>query len=172
MILIFVASLNENVKLAKTLKEQLESLEKKSVIINLVDLSLPMYDSSKEEKDGIPQKVNSLIEQMNQAQGYVFVAPEYNFLPPPVLLNTIAWVSRAGNDFRELFTLKPIQLATSSGSGGNDVSNAMRTQFTKLGAIILPRDIVVTYQKPLNKESSQRILKQFIELTNTLEKRL
>lgn len=40
MILIFVASLNENVKLAKTLKEQLESLGKKSEINNLVDLAL------------------------------------------------------------------------------------------------------------------------------------
>ena len=90
MILIFVASLNENMKLAKTLKEQLESLEQRSEIINLVELELPMYDSLKEEKDGIPRKINFLIEQMNQAQGYVFVTPEYNFLLPPVLVNTIA----------------------------------------------------------------------------------
>ena len=90
MILIFVASLNENMKLAKTLKEQLESLEQRSEIINLVELELPMYDSLKEEKDGIPRKINFLIEQMNQAQGYVFVTPEYNFSLPPVLVNTIA----------------------------------------------------------------------------------
>ena len=138
MILIFVASLNENMKLAKTLKEQLESLEQRSEIINLVELELPMYDSLKEEKDGIPRKINFLIEQMNQAQGYVFVTPEYNFSLPPVLVNTIAWISRVGDDFRKLFTLKPIQLATHSGGGGNDVSNVMRTQFTRLGVCRTP----------------------------------
>jgi len=38
----------------------------------------------------------------------------HNFSLPPVLLNAIAWVSRVGGDFRKLFTLKSIQLATSS----------------------------------------------------------
>jgi NAD(P)H-dependent FMN reductase len=171
MIIIFVASLNENMNLAKVLKEQVESLGKKSEIINLVELELPMYDSSKEQKDGIPNKVNLLIEKMEQAQGYIFVSPEYNFSLPPVLVNTIAWVSRVGDDFRKLFTLKPIQIATHSGGGGNDVSNAMRSQFTKLGSILLPRDIVVTYKKPINKESSHGVLSQFIEVTNSLEKK-
>ena len=158
-------------KLAKSLKEQLESLGKKSEIINLVELELPMYDSLKEEKDGIPKKVNLLVKKINHAQAYIFVSPEYNFSLPPVLVNSIAWISRVGDDFRKTFTLKPIQLATYSGGGGNDVSNAMRTQFTKLGSIVLPRDIVCRSQKPLNKESSKRILKQFIEVSDSLEKK-
>ena len=163
MTLIFVASLNENMKLAGVLKRQLESLGKKSKIINLVDLELPMYDSYKEEHDGIPAKINDLIDEMKKADAYVFVSPEYNFSLPPVLVNAIAWVSRVGEDFREVFTLKTIQLATHSGGGGSDVSNAMRTQFTKLGSIVMPREIITTYKSPLKEDSSERILKQFVE---------
>jgi len=163
MILIFVASLNENMKLANILKEQLNSFDKQSEIINLVDLNLPMYDSYKEEHDGIPPKVNELIEKMKKADGYIFVSPEYNYSLPPVLVNTVAWVSRVGDDFRELFTLKTIQLATHSGGGGTDVMNAMRAQFTKLGSIVMPREIITTYQTPLRTDSSERILKQFVD---------
>ncbi len=164
MYLIFVASLNENMKLANTLQTQLKELRKESQIINLVDLNLPMYDSFKEEKDGIPKKIESLIEDMKNASAYVFISPEYNFSLPPVLVNTVAWISRVGDDFRDVFTLKPIQLATHSGSGGSDVSNAMRNQFTKLGSLVMPREIITTYQSPLRIDSSKRILEQFIQV--------
>lgn len=163
MILIFVASLNENMKLANRLQNQLNALGKESEVINLVDLELPMYDSFKEEKEGIPQKVLSLVKTMEKANGYLFISPEYNYSLPPVLVNFIAWVSRIGDDFRSLFTLKTIQLATHSGGGGQDVCNAMRNQFTRLGSVVMPREIITTYQKPLNEESSTRILKQFVE---------
>lgn len=161
MILIFVASLNENMKLAKKAQEQLTALDKKSEIVNLVDLELPMYDSVKEQKDGIPKVIDKLIEKMKDSEAYVFISPEYNFSLPPVLVNFIAWVSRAGDDFRELFSMKKIQLATHSGGGGTDVSNAMRTQFTRLGSIVMPREIIATYQAPLKEESLQKILKTF-----------
>lgn len=165
MYLIFVSSLNENMKLANTLQTQLKDLGKQSEIINLVDLNLPMYDSFKEENDGIPQKALDLIETMKDADGYVFVSPEYNYSLPPVLVNFVAWVSRIGDNFRELFTLKLIQLATHSGGGGSDVSNAQRSQFTKLGSIVMPREIITTYQSPLRADSSLKILKQFVDLT-------
>ena len=164
MYLIFVASLNENMKLANTLQEQLKELGKESKIINLVDLNLPMYDSFKEENDGIPEKINELIEEMKAADGYAFVSPEYNFSLPPVLVNAVAWISRVGDDFREVFTLKVIQLATHSGGGGSDVINAMRTQFTKLGSLVMPREIITTYQSPLRVDSSKRILEQFVQV--------
>lgn len=162
MYLIFVASLNENMKLADVVKKQLTELNKDSEIINLVDLNLPMYDSYKEEHDGIPKKIDEIISKMQQADGYIFVSPEYNFSLPPVLVNFIAWISRVGDDFRELFTLKTIQLATHSGGGGQDVSNAMRNQFTRLGSIVMPREIITTYQNPLREDSSKRILEQFV----------
>lgn len=164
MILIFVSSLNENMKLAQKMQEQLMQLGKQSEIINLVDLNLPMYDSLKEQNDGIPKTLHEIIEKMNSSSAYIFVSPEYNFSLPPVHVNFIAWVSRAGDDFRDLFSLKTIQLSSHSGIGGNDVSSAMRTQFSKLGSIVMPREIIATYQTPLKEESSKKILEQFTKV--------
>jgi len=164
MYLIFVSSLNENVKLANLIQEQLKELDKESEVINVVEMGLPMYDSYKEEHDGIPNSVNDLSIKMQNADGYIMVAPEYNYSIPPVLTNVIAWVSRIGDDFRKLFAGKFIQLATHSGGGGNDLMNAMRIQFTKLGSLVMPREIITNYGKPFSKESSKRILEQFISL--------
>ena len=161
MILIFVASLNENMKLADTIKTKLDKQNINSKIINLVNLNLPMYDTLKEQNDGIPQIALGLAKEMQDAKAYIFVSPEYNFGVPPVLVNTIAWISRIGDNFRALFTLKKIQLATHSGSNGQDLLNSLRSQFTRLGAIVMPREIIVTYEKQCKEDSLEKILQQF-----------
>jgi NAD(P)H-dependent FMN reductase len=161
MVLIFVASLNENMSLANLVKSKLESKKIDSRIINLVDLNLPMYDTFKEQNDGIPQVALDLAKQMEEATAYVFVSPEYNYGVPPVLVNAIAWISRIGDNFRKLFSLKKIQLATHSGSGGQDLLNALRSQFTRLGSVVMPREIIATYEKKCKEDSLERILEQF-----------
>lgn len=165
MYLIFVSSLKENMKLAGILQKLLEQLEKESSIINLVDLDLPMYDSFKEENNGIPAEVLKMMSLMEKSSGYIFVSPEYNYSIPPVLTNYIAWVSRGGDDFRKLFNEKAVLLATHSGSGGNDVLNSMRIQFTKLGSVVTPRQILTTLKIPLNERSALKTLNQFIKLS-------
>ena len=165
MYTILVASLNENMKLAKLIQNHLEAMKIQSEIINLVDLNIPLYDSFKETNDGIPSKILELSNTMKNATGYIIIAPEYNFSIPPVLTNVIAWLSRSGENFRELFTLKYVQLATHSGITGIDVCNAMRTQFSKLGAIVAPREILTTYDKHIEEGSLQRILTQFISIS-------
>lgn len=161
MVLIFVASLNENVNLANIIKNKLENKKIDSKIINLVELNLPMYDTFKEQHDGIPQVALDLAKEMKEASGYIFVSPEYNYGVPPVLVNMIAWISRIGDNFRKLFILKKIQLATHSGSNGQDLLNALRSQFTRLGAIVMPREILATYEKKCKEDSLERILEQF-----------
>jgi NAD(P)H-dependent FMN reductase len=165
MYLIFVSSLNENMRLALKLQEQLRLKGAKAEVINLVELALPMYDSFKEEKNGIPEKVSSIMGMMEKSEGYLFVSPEYNYSIPPVLTNFIAWVSRAGDDFRKLFNEKAILLATHSGSGGNDVLNSMRIQFSRLGALVLPRQVLTTLKIKLNEKSALKTVEQFIRLS-------
>ncbi|MDY0264537.1 MAG: NAD(P)H-dependent oxidoreductase [Sulfurospirillum cavolei] len=165
MYTILVASLNENMNLAHKIRQMLEAMHLKSEIINVVDLNVTMYDTDKEAAQGIPSAVLTLSETMKKATGYIIVAPEYNYSIPPVLTNIIAWLSRSGESFRELFALKYVQLATHSGSGGNDVCNAMRTQFSKLGAIVAPREIIATYDKPIEEGSLERILSQFVGIS-------
>jgi len=164
--LIIVASIEQNMKLAHSIQEQLGSLDQSSKIIDIVALDLPMYTSKREDEDGIPEAISSLVEEMKAAKAYIFVAPEYNYSIPPTLTNFIAWVSRVGDDFRVLFSEKAILNTTFSGGGGADVLNAMRVQFTKLGAMVMPREILVNYAKPLNAQSLQKTLSQLIKFSS------
>lgn len=165
MYAILVASLNENMTLAKRIQKSLETQNVASTIINLVELNVTLYDSSKEANEGIPSAILELSNTLQRATGYIVVSPEYNYAIPPVLSNVIAWLSRSGENFRELFSIKYIQLATHSGSGGNDVCNAMRLHFSKLGAIVAPREIITTYDKGIEEGSLGRILSQFITIS-------
>ncbi len=166
MYLIFVSSLEKNVELSNMINDSLESFGKHTEVINLVDLNIPMYDSFKENNDGVPEVVKSLASKMDKARGYVFVTPEYNFSIPPVQTNAIAWLSRIGDDFRKLFTMKYILLATHSGKGGQDVCNAMRTQFSKLGSMVMPREIIETHQKDIDSAAVERVVKKFADVAN------
>lgn len=164
--LIVVASIEQNMKLAKRIEEQLEALEQSSKIIDIVALDLPMYTSKHEDEEGIPETITHLVEEMKHAKAYIFVAPEYNYSIPPTLTNFVAWVSRVGDDFRVLFSEKAVLNATFSGGGGTDVLNAMRVQFTKLGAMVMPREILSNYSKPLKVESLQKTLAQLIKFAS------
>ena len=163
--LIIVASVNENMKLAHRIKSELTTLSQSSKIINIVSLELPMYTSKREEEEGIPQSISALTEEMQTAKGYIFVAPEYNYSIPPTLTNFVAWSSRVGDNFRVLFSEKAVLNATFSG-GGTDVLSAMRVQFTKLGAVVIPREVLTNYGKLLNVESLQKSLKQLIKFSS------
>ena len=162
MYTILVASLNENVKLANIIEEQLHILEKKVEIINLIELDLPMY-SSLRENDGIHSNVHKLIQKLENSKAYIIVTPEYNYSIPPVLTNTIAWVSRVGDDFRKQFKGKNILLATHSGSGGSDVLAELRKQLSKLEANVYEKDILTTYRKKVDINLLDNILNKFVQ---------
>lgn len=166
MYLIFVASLNENMKLANTIDQELKALNKEAKIINLVDLELPMYYSNKEINDGFPPIIKELTEKMDKAEGYIFVSPQYNYSMPPVLTNFIAWISRFNENFRKFFIEKTVLLATHSGTDGSDVIDSMRMQFSKLGAFVIPREVTITYSDKLHLESLQKTLAQFIKFSH------
>lgn len=165
MYTILVSSLNENMSLAESIQTHLNDLNVKSQIINLVEINLPLYDSRKETIDGIPKQILELMKILEESKAYIIVSPEYNYSIPPVLTNVIAWISRASDDFRKVFSLKYIQLATHSGANGYNVVNAMRSQLTNLGAICMPREILSTYSNKMKEESILKVLKIFIEIT-------
>ena len=83
---------------------------------------------------------------------------------PAVLNNAMAWTSRATDSWRDAFEEKVLALATHSGGGGSKVLQAMRIQFQHLGANVLAREILTTYEKPLNEDSVKNIVAQIKKL--------
>ena len=83
---ILVASAGNNRKLGSRLQELATSLNVETQIINLVDLNLPLYSTVEEERSGIPDTAKDLAEQILALNAFIIVAPEYNGVMPPVLL--------------------------------------------------------------------------------------
>ncbi|AXX84432.1 NADPH-dependent FMN reductase [Aliarcobacter skirrowii] len=163
---ILVASSNNNLKLANELKNIADELNFDSEIINLVDYNLPLYSTVEEDKNGIPESVLDLTTKIMDLKAFIVVAPEYNGVMPPVLNNAMAWTSRSTKNWRDAFNDKIVALATHSGGGGQKGLQAMRIMFQHLGANILAREILTTYEKALNKDSAQEILKALVKLSD------
>ena len=70
--------------------------------------ALPHYNA---DHDGGPE-VARLIEQIQHADGVIFVTPEYNYSIPGVLKNAIDWASRPA--YASVFKGKPCMIITVS----------------------------------------------------------
>ena len=162
---ILVASANNNRKLGDKLKELAENLNCEVELINLVDLDLPLYSTVEEEKNGIPETALDLANTILSLKAFIVIAPEYNGVMPPVLNNAMAWTSRSTKDWRDAFNEKVVGLATHSGGGGAKGLQAMRIMFQHLGANILARELLTTYEKQLNEDSAKNMIEQLVKLS-------
>ncbi len=163
---ILVASSNNNLKLGTKLEELAKEQNIETELINLVELDLPLYSTVKEEKIGIPDVAKELASKILALNAFIVVAPEYNGVMPPVLNNAMSWTSRATDNWRDAFNEKIVGLATHSGGGGQKGLQAMRIQFQHLGANILARELLTTYEKPLNEDAAKNMLIQLNKLSN------
>ncbi|RXJ88193.1 NADPH-dependent FMN reductase [Arcobacter sp. CECT 8985] len=162
---ILVASAVNNVKLGKRIEELTLELGHEVEFINLVDLDLPLYSTVAEEKNGLPPQALELANKILGLKAFIVIAPEYNGVMPPVLNNAMAWTSRSTKDWRDAFNEKILALATHSGGGGAKGLQAMRIMFQHLGANILAREILTSYDKPLNEDTAKSIIQQLARLS-------
>lgn len=72
---------------------------------------MPLYDADVQQEDGFPQTVESIAEQIREADGVVIVTPEYNYSVPGGLKNAIDWLSRLPE---QPLAGKPVLIQTSS----------------------------------------------------------
>jgi len=162
---ILVASANNNRKLGEKLQELAKKQNVETTMINLVDLNLPLYSTVEEERNGIPDTAKDLAQEILALNAFIIVAPEYNGVMPPVLNNAMAWTSRSTDSWRDAFNEKIVGLATHSGGGGAKGLQAMRIMFQHLGANILAREILTTYEKPLSDENATLMIENLVKLS-------
>lgn len=91
-IAVLVGSLREG-SINRALARGLERLASERMAFSHVDLgALPMFNQDLEADR--PESVLALKRTIDAADGVLFVTPEYNRTPPPVLINALAWASR------------------------------------------------------------------------------
>lgn len=91
-IAVLVGSLRED-SLNKQFVTNLEKIAPSDVELVHVDLHMPLYDDDVLDK-GIPAEVATAKSIVEQADGLLFVTPEYNRGVPGVLKNAMDWISR------------------------------------------------------------------------------
>jgi len=162
-ILIVSATKNNNYKLANNLNEILLKLNLNSKVISLENYPLPLYtdDIYDKNKDKYLSIVTSIIDEFLSVDKIIFCGPEYNGSIPPIMSNTIAWMSVSTNNWRDSFNDKFALLATSSGGPGGKFITSFKIQLEHLGMIVLPRFISVNKNNPLDAGQCEKILKQF-----------
>ncbi|RUW57815.1 NADPH-dependent FMN reductase [Mesorhizobium sp. M7A.F.Ca.US.008.03.1.1] len=66
--------------------------------ISLADYPLPIMDEDLEREKGVPENAQKLGRLVIAHDGLLIATPEYNGSIPPLLKNTIDWVSRVRRD--------------------------------------------------------------------------
>jgi len=163
-ILIISATTGSNLKLAEELSPIAEATGASTEIVRLPDLALPLYTPETGES-GIPEAAKSLTAKLDAADALVLLAPEYNGSIPPIVSNTFAWMSLIGDDFRKAFNGKLAVIGTHSGGAGIKITEALRSQLSHLGMIVLARTFTTNYEKSQNPESAKAIFEQLVGLT-------
>lgn len=115
-----------NAALARHIVGQLSARGEPAEFVDLADYDMPMYHGDIEFEHGVPASARALFERFSTARRLVIVTPEYNGAFPPLLKNTIDWMSRVDRRF----LIEPtIHLAAASpgGLGGVRVLAILRT---------------------------------------------
>ena len=152
------------------LSEQIKVyLEKKSdlscQIISLEDLNLPLFTPSLEvkikEQNNFPKEIAEIKSMLVSADATIWCSPEYNGGVSPIITNTIAWVSRIGDDWKEGFDGKKTLICSSSGGNGNNFVKGFSIQLSYLGANILEKSLIKTKKNGIKTEEFTEVLDSF-----------
>tara|TARA_Y100000590_G_C14871635_1_gene695375 strand:- start:9 stop:515 length:507 start_codon:yes stop_codon:yes gene_type:complete len=163
-ILIISSTKSNNYLLSKNLCDLIDDGVNKNNI-SLEDYPVPLFVASTYEDSKVKYKdiISKITDELVNADGIIFCAPEYNGSIPPILTNMIAWISVSTEYWRDGFSDKIALIATHSGGPANKFNIALKNQLEHLGMIVMPRYISVTSTNPLNTESTRKILQQFLK---------
>lgn len=107
-ILLFAGSVRKGAfsqHMADAAKRELEQQGAHVTQISLRDYPLPIMDEDLQSEHGIPEPAMQLARLIAKHDGVMICSPEYNASIPPLLKNTLDWVSRISKDGDEV--LKP-----------------------------------------------------------------
>ena len=139
-LLVFSASLRAgslNTRLAELAATSIEASGASAELASMRDFDAPSYDGDAERAQGLPPGAEAFRRRLEDTNGFVIAAPEYNGSMPGVLKNAIDWVSRhRPQPFNERHGL--LLSASPSMAGGNRGLWALRVPFEHLGARIYP----------------------------------
>lgn len=113
-----------------------------TTLIDLADYPLPLYNGDSEARDGLPDNALRLKALFKAHDALLIASPEYNSSMPPLLKNTLDWVSREWQGESGLLPYHNKVAAILSASpgqfGGARMLPHLRQVLNTLGVLVLP----------------------------------
>ncbi|PWE32402.1 NADPH-dependent FMN reductase [Maritimibacter sp. 55A14] len=123
------------------------------------DLNLPLYDGDLESEKGIPEPVQTLIDQIKDADAIVISTPEYNKAPSGVLKNALDWTSRT-RPFPLIRKPVAIMSATAGRAGGERTQFALRLMLVAFQPRLLQGPEVLVGQNTDQFDDKDRLVNE------------
>ena len=139
-----------NARLAAAAGYELAQAGAEVTRISLGDFPLPVYDGDLQTKSGVPKHAINLKRMIGTHHGVLIVTPEYNSSVPPLVKNTIDWVSRVQDTHEtrgQVFRERPFAIAAASENrlGGTRSLAALRLILTACHATVIPNQLALSF---------------------------
>jgi len=136
-----------NTTVVNLVSRELTKLNAQVTDISLNDFGLPLYEQPTETQLGLPEKAIDLRNLFRDHDGLVIGCPEYNGFLPPLLLNTLTWISRSpeGQPDLSVFQGKLVLITSCSpGSlGGIRAAAHIKSFLSGVGCVVFPEMVIV-----------------------------
>ncbi len=108
----------------------------------LDEIRFPLIDADNQDRDGIPDAVLRVTDQIARAEAVIISTPEYNQSLSGVLKNALDWISRTP---AKPWADKPVALmsAAAGRSGGARANYALRLAMTPFRPRLLTREVLL-----------------------------
>jgi len=173
-----------NAKLAAVAAYRLVQAGAEVTKISLSDFPLPIYDGDLQTRSGVPKNAIDLKRLIGAHHGVLIVTPEYNASVPPLVKNTIDWVSRVADSQEsrgQVFRGRAFAIAAASHSrlGGARSLAALRLILSACQALVIPNQLALAFadeayddmerlKNPPDIEALSSLVRQLIDVSQRL----
>ena len=170
-----------NAKLAAAAVDELVRAEARVTRVSLGDFPLPIYDGDLQTKSGVPKNAINLKRMIGAHRAVLIVTPEYNSSVPPLVKNTIDWVTRVQDAHEtrgQVFRDRAFAIAAASESrfGGTRSLAALRLILTACHATVIPNQLALSFageayddmdrlKQPADVEALRALVRQLIDFS-------
>lgn len=138
-----------NRKLFPYLVEGAQRAGAEVTVVDLADYPMAIYQGDDEAEHGMPESAVKLLDILAEQDGLIVVTPEYNGSFPPLLKNTLDWMSRpdpSGQSGLRHFKDKVTAISSASPGGFGGVRSLLSTRqyLTVLGMLVIPDQVTLS----------------------------
>ncbi len=173
-----------NAKLAAAAADQFAQAGAEVSRLSLGDFPLPIYDGDLQTRSGVPKNAINLKRMIGAHHGVLIVTPEYNASVPPLVKNTIDWVSRVQDAHEtrgQVFRGRAFAIAAASDSrlGGTRSLAALRMILSACQAMVIPSQLALSFaseayddmdrlKHPADIEALAALVRQLIDVSQRM----